>query len=186
MKERGIILKREKARLLEILKGVVQYKEEGFRLSSGKESNFYIDGKLITLSSEGAYLTAKIILSLIKDKQIDAIGGLTMGADPIVGGVAALSFKEGRPISAFIVRKDLKRHGTMKLIEGPLKKGGRVAIVEDVVTTGESALRAIKAVEEEDCKVEMVIALVDRLEEKKPELKNYPFVPIFTREDLDL
>ncbi|MDI6704526.1 MAG: orotate phosphoribosyltransferase [bacterium] len=180
------MLEKEKARLLEILKCAVQYKKEKFRLSSGRESNFYVDGKLITLSSEGAYLTAKIILSLIKDKAIDAIGGLTMGADPIVGGIAALSFEEGNPISAFIVRKDLKKHGTMRLIEGPLKKGGRVAIVEDVVTTGESVLRAIKAVEEEGCRVEMVIALVDRSEEKKPELRNYPFVPIFTWEDLEL
>ena len=157
------------------------------KLASGKMSNCYIDGKLITCDPEGLYLVSKIILSIIEDEKIDAIGGMTMGADPIAAGVAVLSYLEGRPIRAFIVRPAPKDHGMGKLIEGHIQKGWSVVIVEDVVTTGGSALKAIRAVEEAGAVVKKVVAIVDRLEGAKEALaeKNIPLQSIFTRDDVD-
>lgn len=157
------------------------------KLSSGKMSNCYIDGKLITCDPEGLYLTGKIILSMLGQEKIDAIGGLTIGADPIVAAVAVLSYSEGRPVKAFIVRSAQKEHGMGKLIEGHLQKGWSVVIVDDVVTTGSSVFKAIKAVEEAGCTVKKVIAIVDRLEGAKEALleKNIPLEAIFNRDDVD-
>ncbi|MCM8830166.1 MAG: orotate phosphoribosyltransferase [Candidatus Omnitrophica bacterium] len=157
------------------------------KLASGKMSNCYIDGKLITCDPEGLYLVSKIILSMIEKDKIDAIGGMTMGADPISAGVALLSYLEGHPIKAFIVRPVPKDHGMGKLIEGHIQKGWSVAIVEDVITTGGSALKAIKAVEEAGAVVKKVIAIVDRLEGAREALaeKNIPLESIFTKDDVD-
>jgi len=120
-----------KLRLLALLKKEA-FKKGQFTLSSGKTSNYYLDGRIITLSPEGAYLVASIILEMIKDKGIDAIGGPTLGADPIVGAVACLSQINHIPINTFIVRKSTKEHGTQRQIEGPvLKKGSRVILVDD-------------------------------------------------------
>jgi len=157
------------------------------KLASGKMSNCYIDGKLITCDPEGIYLVSKIILSMIKDEEIDAIGGMTMGADPIAAGVAVLSYLENRPIKAFIVRTAQKDHGMGKLIEGHIQKGWSVLIVDDVITTGGSVLKAIKAVEEVGAVVKKVIAIVDRLEGAREALaeKNIPLQSIFTKDDVD-
>lgn len=157
------------------------------KLASGKMSNCYIDGKLITCDPEGLYLVSKIILSMIKNDNVDAIGGMTMGADPIAAGVAILSYLEGRPIKAFIVRPAPKDHGMGKLIEGHIQKGWSVVIVEDVITTGGSALKAIKSVEDAGATVKKVIAIVDRCEGAKESLaqKNIPLESIFTRDDVD-
>ena len=181
------MLKKEKSRLLEILKNKALKKEET-ELSSGRKSDYYLDGKLVTLDPEGAYLVAKIIIELLKGEQIDGIGGLTIGADPIVSAVAAISYGEGFPIPAFIVRNGHKKHGMMKIIEGCLKKDSNVVIVDDVVTTGSSIFKAISEVEKEGCKVVKVIAIVDRLEGAKERFaeKGYTFISIFTREDLQL
>jgi len=179
------MLLKERDRLYQIIKNKAILKGR-FKLSSGGESEYYIDGRLITLDPEGAYLLAKIILGLLKGEKVDAIGGLTIGGDPIIASVVAISYIEGSPISGFIVRKEAKEYGTRKLIEGPsLKKGFRVVIVDDVVTTGNSIFQAIRAVEKEGCKVVRVIALVDRLEGAKERLREngYPFTPIFTKED---
>lgn len=137
-----------------------------FILSSGKTSSYYFDGKQVTLCPEGAYLVSKIIIQKIKGLNIDAIGGLTIGADPIVGSLAVTAnLYNMNNLNLFIVRKDPKKHGKCKLIEGPpLEKGDRVVIVDDVITTGGSILDAIKAVQEVGCKVVKVIALVDRRE----------------------
>jgi len=174
-----------RSRLLELIKKSLS--KEPVVLSSGRKSTFYIDGKKITLSAEGANLTAKMVLKYL-DKDIDSIGGLTMGADPIVGAVAAISFETGKPIDAFIVRKEPKKHGLMKQIEGPLKENSRVAIIDDVTTTGDSLLKAIDAVESLKCKVVKVITLVDRLEGAKEALekRGYRLEPIFTKHDLEI
>ncbi len=155
-------------------------------LSSGARSNYYIDGKMVTLSPEGAWLTAQLILDLLADQDLHpaAIGGLAIGADPIATAVACLSYERGEPILAFIVRKQLKRHGKQKWIEGPLARDSNVVIVDDVVTRGTSIRRAIKAAEDFGCRVVKVIALVDRLEGAAETLKAYSFTPIFTRDDL--
>ena len=180
-----ILIEKEKVRLLELIR------ENALRLgthklSSGKKSDYYIDGKIVTLHSEGISLIARIIFNMIQDLEVDAIGGMTMGADPIAAAVAYESFKQGQPIDAFIVRKEIKKHGTQKFIEGPLRKNLRVVIVDDVVTTGNSLVNSIQRVQEEGCKVVAVIALVDRMEGAREavESQNCQFSPIFTRDDV--
>ncbi|RKY35867.1 MAG: orotate phosphoribosyltransferase [Candidatus Omnitrophota bacterium] len=153
-----------KQRLLTILKEY-SLKHKKIVLSSGKTSNFYLDVRLCSLRSEGAYLIAAIFLEMIKGEGITAVGGLTMGADPIVGAIAGLSFVQGIAINGFIVRKQEKKYGLQKLIEGPgLNAESRVLIVDDVVTTGLSTVKAIQAVEKTQAKIVRVIAVVNRLE----------------------
>ncbi|MBI3818801.1 MAG: orotate phosphoribosyltransferase [Planctomycetes bacterium] len=154
-------------RLLELLRERAVMRGE-FVLSSGQKSNYYIDGRLVTLDGEGALAVGEAILEQIGTRRVAAVGGLTMGADPIAAAVAVVSareFREGRRASAlraFLVRKDIKKHGTQKLIEGPLKPGEPVVIVEDVVSTGASAIQAADALKELKCPIIAVIALVDR------------------------
>ncbi len=155
-------------------------------LTSGRTSTYYIDAKMTTLDPQGANLAARLFLEVLKSYDIDAIGGFTLGADPIVSAVAAISVETERPLPAFIVRKEPKKHGERKMIEGPFKTGWKVAVVDDVVTTGGSTLKACKAVEEEGGKVVLTLALVDRLEGGRENLEKngYTFVPLLTREDL--
>jgi orotate phosphoribosyltransferase len=155
-------------------------------LTSGRTSNYYIDAKMTTLDPKGALLTARLILDILKSYEIDAIGGYTLGADPIVSAVAMLSAETERPLPAFIVRKEAKKHGERKMIEGPFKKGWRVAVVDDVVTSGGSTLKACRAVEEEGGKVVLTLTLVDRLEGGRENLeeKGYEFISLLTRDDL--
>lgn len=155
-------------------------------LTSGRTSNYYIDAKMTTLDPQGAFLTAQLLLAMLKPYDIDAIGGFTLGADPIVSAVAALSAKTERPLPAFIVRKEPKKHGQRKMIEGPFEPGWKVAVVDDVVTTGGSTLKACKAVEEEGGEVVLALALVDRLEGGRENLEKegYTFISLLTRDDL--
>jgi orotate phosphoribosyltransferase len=157
-----------------------------FTLVSGKKSSFYFDSKKTTLRPEGAYLVAAEILEMMRDRGIhaDAIGGMTLGADPMVCPVAALSHIDGPAIRAFIVRKEAKEHGTGRQIEGDLEAGSRVIVVDDVVTTGGSTLRAIEAVEAAGHEVVAVICLVDREEGGSEKLAKWPFFKIFSRQDL--
>jgi orotate phosphoribosyltransferase len=124
---------------------------------------------------------AKKVFQLVAGR-VDAIGGLTLGADPIVAAVAVISHLEGQPIPAFIVRAEFKKHGTQKKIEGHLPKGGRVAIIEDVITTGGSVFKAIEAVEAEGCRVVKVIALLDRHQGGSDKLREmgYDFVALLS------
>jgi orotate phosphoribosyltransferase len=174
-----------RSRLLELLKerAVVLGK---VKLSSGKESNYYLDERIVTLSPEGAYLTAKIILDMLKDVEVDAVGGPTIAADPIVGAIAAVSYAEGRPVAGFMVRKEPKGHGMGKQVEGPIKEGSKVAIIDGTMTTGGSVLKAIEAVEKIGCQVVRVILLIDRLEggRDKIQREGYDFAAVFTRDDL--
>lgn len=155
-------------------------------LTSGKTSNYYIDAKMTTLDPRGARLVGLLILEALKDYDVDAIGGYTLGADPIVSVVAALSAETDRPLSAFIVRKEPKKHGERKMIEGPFQQGWKVAVVDDVVTTGGSTLKACRAVEEEGGRVVLALTLVDRLEGGRENLEKsgYTFVSLLTRDDL--
>ena len=152
----------ERERLKEILKekSILRGK---FRLSSGIESDFYIDARLTTLDPEGVYLIAKIFFEeIIGGSDIHAVGGPIIGADPIIGSVLSMSHQSASPLRGFLVRKEEKQHGTGKLIEGNLNPGDNVAVVEDVVTTGESVLRAINAVKDAGADVKMVLVIVDR------------------------
>jgi len=157
-------------------------------LSSGRESNYYIDAKYATMDPEGSYIIAKLILEKLEDFDVDAIGGYTLGADPIVGTVVALSSQTKKPLLGFIVRKEPKTHGEMKLIEGPFRKGLKCLIVDDVITTGSSILKAAKAVEEEGGIVVLTMGIVDRLEGGRENIEKagYIFHPLFTRKDLGI
>lgn len=161
-----------------------------FKLASGMTSHYYFDSKLTTLDPEGAYLTAKALLSEIKARgiQADLIGGLTLGADPIVAAVAAVSFAERdeyRPLGAFIVRKDAKSHGTERFIEGVAEpQGRRVIIIDDVCTTGGSTRVAIERAEAAGMTVAAVLCLVDREQGARENLAGHPFYPIFSASEL--
>jgi orotate phosphoribosyltransferase len=168
-----------KEELKQLLKQTGAVKFGDFTLSSGKKSDFYVDCRKVTLHPQGAKLIGKIILEKIKDLKIDAIGGLTLGADPIIGAVVTLS-----DIPGFIVRKKAKEHGTGQKIEGLIEKGWNVLIVEDVATTGGSALQAIEAAEAAGAKVVKVISVVDRQEGAADTLKSYDFEPIIKKSEL--
>jgi orotate phosphoribosyltransferase len=142
-----------------------------FRLASGMMSKFYFDGRKISLSSKGAYHVAKMILDEVSGIKVDAIGGPVLGAALMVPAVVAMAHAEGRELHAFVVRQEAKEHGTQQKIEGHLKKGWKVALCDDVITTGGSVLKAIEAVEEAGCKVARVIVLVDRHEGGSDELR---------------
>ena len=136
-----------------------------FVLASGKQTTYYLDGKQVTLDPEGARLAAEGLLDLLAQGEWpDAIGGMSIGADPITASVVTLSAVQGRPIRGFMVRKEPKSHGTGQYIEGPVVPGDRVAIVEDVVTTGGSSLQAIQRAEAYGLKVIRILAIVDRME----------------------
>jgi orotate phosphoribosyltransferase len=153
---------RERLKEILIQKSILRGK---FKLSSGKESDYYIDARLTTLDPEGVSLVAEIFLEeILKDPGINAVGGPTMGADPIVGALIAESHRTGRPLNGFLVRKREKEHGTGKIVEGGLKAGDVTAVVEDVVTTGGSVLTAIDAVKSIGAEVRKTLVIVDREE----------------------
>jgi orotate phosphoribosyltransferase len=158
-------------------------------LSSGRVSAFYFDARMVTLRADGAYFLARHILETIPTDSYDAVGGMTMGADPIAAAVSAISWELGTPKPAFIVRKQAKGHGTKKRVEGPLAPGSRVLIVEDVTTSGGSSLDAIEAVREEaGATIACVVSLVDRMQGAAALFaeKGYDFRPVFTALDLGI
>ncbi len=176
-----------KAKLLELVnKNAVVHGD--FVLTSGQRSTYYIDGKLLSLMPEGLNYLSRVILEMIKDEDVDAIAGLTLGADPIIAGVTALSYESDAPVAGLIIRKEKSSHGREKRIEGPLKPGMRVVVVEDVVTTGSSSFKAIEALQEAGCTVVKVIVMVDRLQGGAEAFaaKKVRFEPIFTLKDLTL
>jgi orotate phosphoribosyltransferase len=140
------------------------YQEGDFVLSSGQRSSYYINGKQVTLHPQGALAIGRLILHILPvDTQ--AVAGLTLGADPIVSAVSVVSVYENRPIPALIIRKEAKGHGTMAYIEGPtLPTGAKVVVLEDVVTTGQSALKAVERLQAAGYTVDRVISLIDRLQ----------------------
>ncbi len=155
-------------------------------LSSGATSDYYINCRAVTLSPRGAWLTANVILDALSDVDVQAIGGPTLAADPIAAAVAVESWRRGRPLRAFIVRKDAKPHGLQRQVEGPLRAGDTVAIVDDVLTTGGSILHAAGVVEALGAKVGAVVVLLDRLEGGAARIREagYRLIPIFTFEDV--
>ncbi len=136
--------------------------EQPFKLASGDESWVFFDCKPVTQNPEGISLIAEIIFGMIKDYNLDAIGGIETGAIPICTAVAQLSYLRGAPIPAFWVRHERKKHGTMNRIEGGLQPNSRVVVVDDVTTKGNSVIEAVDAVKELNCKIMAVITLVDR------------------------
>jgi len=174
---------RERLRQLLIRKAL---RKGTFRLSSGKISPYYYDGKMVTLDPEGISLIAELVHAEAQKLQIDAIGGLEMGSIPIATAVSQRSWNTEKPIRAFSVRKATKEHGTEKRIEGLLTAGDRVLIVDDVVTTGFSLKQAIAEVERVGGKVVEVLVVVDRLEGGQESLKPHELRALFTRRDLGI
>ena len=134
-----------------------------FALASGVRSTYYFDGRLLTLSAEGAELVGRALLPLVRGSGAVAVGGPTLGADPMATAVSMLSVRDGGPpLPAFIVRKGEKDHGTAKLIEGPLPEGAAVAVLDDACSTGGSLIHAVNAVESVGCHVTLVACILDR------------------------
>ena len=159
-----------------------------FLLASGKQSSLYIDARLTTMSPEGLSLIGPLGLDALRDAgwAADSVGGLTLGADPIAYAISYASAHTALPIRAFTVRKEAKRHGTGKLIEGPFTTGDRVVIVEDVITTGSSAARAVEAVRAAGGTILGVLALVDREEGGRESLERLalPIISLVTASDI--
>lgn len=135
-----------------------------FTLASGKKSSYYLDGKQISLHSAGLRLVSFGLLELLKDVEYAAIGGMSIGADPIVGGVLTVAGELDQKLDGFLVRKEAKGHGTNRYVEGPVQPGDKVVVIDDVVTTGGSALLAVDRIVEFGCQVVCVVGIVDRKE----------------------
>jgi orotate phosphoribosyltransferase len=163
-------------------------KKGTFILASGKESNVYVDARLTTMSPEGMVTIGPLALARIEAEKWnpDSVGGLTMGADPVAFSISHTSALLGKPVRAFSVRKEAKTHGTGNRIEGSFKTGDRVVIVEDVITTGKSALQAIEAVEAAGGRVAGVLAIVDRQDGGREAIgaKGYQVIALTTIQEL--
>jgi len=179
----------KRARLVEIVKARSFQEGPEMKLASGKTSTFYFNMKPTMLDPEGAALIADLMLDAVGDDDADLVGGLEMGAVPIASAIAAVSHVQGRPISAFFVRKQAKEHGTQSLVEGLVRgdtmEGKSVVIVEDVTTTGGSALKAAAALQAEGARIVRVLTIVDRLDGAAEAFRSagLDFVPILTLAD---
>ncbi|MBF0504045.1 MAG: orotate phosphoribosyltransferase [Candidatus Omnitrophica bacterium] len=173
---------RNKSELFNILKAQA-FSRGRFVLSSGKISDYYLDARLVTLSAAGAYLTASIMLDMIAQDEIDAIGGPTLGADPMVGAIASLSYQANRPRDTFIIRKQPKAHGKQQQVEGPLlKENSRVVIIDDVATTGKAFVESIEVLQKMNIRIVKAICVIDRQEGAREALAQYkvPLESIFS------
>jgi orotate phosphoribosyltransferase len=177
----------KRARLRELLE-TRSLRRGSFVLRSGKTSPYFLDGKQTTLSAEGCALVGELMFDLLADLDLGAVGGPTLGADPIVAAVAAESWRRGRPLDAFIVRKETKDHGLGDLIAGPARAGQRVAVLEDVVTRGGAIGLAVDAAREAGLEVVCAAAIVDRLEGGREALRarGLDFRSLFTIRDLGI
>ncbi len=176
-------------RLLELIK-LLSYEKRDVTLTSGKKSSYYIDGKQTTLDPEGAYLVGELFTGIIRKEFSSAkgVGGITLGADPIISSVMVVGYTKGMRLKGFIVRKEPKGHGTGAWIEGlkGFNPGDPVVIVEDVVTTGGSAIKAVGHAQDAGLRVLGIVAIVDRLEGGRElvESQGHRLVSLFTKADL--
>jgi orotate phosphoribosyltransferase len=160
-----------------------------FTLASGRTASYYLDGKQVTLDAEGARLVGEGILEVLSAHPLPAaVGGMSIGADPITAAVVTMSAVRGTPLRGFMVRKEAKGHGTNQFIEGPVQPGEEVVIVEDVVTTGGSSLKAIERCEQFGLNVVRVIAIIDRMEGGREAFRQagYPLESLLTIEDFGI
>lgn len=176
-----------KQSLKPVIEGAVM--EGQFTLASGAKSTYYIDGKMATLTQKGAHLASQIFFEMIHKTDVNAIGGPSIGANPIVSTLGHVCFEQGLPLKMFYVRREEKKHGAQKWIEGPpLEKGDRAVILEDVITSGKSALRAVERVRETGAEVSTVLCIVDRQSGGEEALKKegLELKTIFTVSDLGI
>jgi orotate phosphoribosyltransferase len=159
-----------------------------FQLASGKRASFYLDCRKVTLDAQGANLVAAGMLDLMQPAMPEAVGGMAIGADPITAAILTLAGQRGHSLCGFIVRKESKSHGTGRMVEGPVREGMSAIIVEDVVTTGGSSLRAIDQVEAAGLHVQRVLAIVDRLKGGREAFaaKGYELTTLLTISDLGI
>ena len=170
-----------------ILERSFKYSENPpFTLASGRKSNYYFNCKPTTLDPEGMNLIGEILFDMLQDAQVTAAGGLTLGADPIANALAVISYQMGRPIKSFIVRKDVKDHGTKSAVEGNVVSGERVAIIDDVITTGGSTITAIEQARKAGLVIDRVITLIDREEGGRENILAHVdrVQSVFTRSDI--
>ncbi|MBQ7618386.1 MAG: orotate phosphoribosyltransferase [Desulfovibrio sp.] len=172
------------ARLLYTL----SYREGDFVLASGRRSSYYFDCRVTALHAEGSWLIGSLFLDLLKDRPIKGVGGMTMGADPLVSATTVLSHQAGRPLHGLLVRKEAKDHGLGQYVEGMgnFAKGDRVAVLEDVVTTGGSVLKACERLKGAGLNLDCVLAILDREEGGRAKLAEmgYELISLFTRQEL--
>ncbi len=176
---------------IELAKLLVEksYKEGDFTLASGKKSSYYFDGRQTALNPKGAWLIGNLFNHLLDDiTELDAVGGMTLGADPLVTATSLISFEKGGNVAAFIVRKEAKGHGTGNYIEGlgNIPKGSKVAMLEDVVTTGGSLLKACERVKDAGLEIVAVATILDREEGGREAIEQagYTLRSVFTRKEL--
>jgi orotate phosphoribosyltransferase len=178
-----------KERLIEIvIERSFKYSDNPpFTLVSGRKSNYYFNCKPTTLDPEGMNLIGEILFWMLKDSDVTAAGGLTLGADPIANALSVISFQKGKPIKSFIVRKDIKDHGIKNAIEGNVQSGEKVVIIDDVITTGGSTITAISRAREAGLIADMAIVLIDREEEngrQNIEAQGLPVKAVLTRTEI--
>jgi orotate phosphoribosyltransferase len=183
--------KAHRDRLIAIIRERSFQKGGEVKLASGRSSTFYFNMKPTMLHPEGAYLIGRLIVQALEDERVDLVGGLEIGAVPLATSVAAVSHEMGRPLGAFFVRKQAKEHGTQSLVEGLSRgesmKGKRVVVLEDVTTTGGSAMKAVEALRQEGAEIVSVLTVVDRLEGATETFKaaGLPFHAVLTARDFD-
>lgn len=176
---------RSRDRLLELFKArAVSFGR--FTLASGKESSYYINSKNVLFHAEAIWLLGDVLWDLTKDLNIQAIGGLEVGAIPMATAACLRYHEEGRALEGFFVRKQAKAHGSQQRVEGVLPAGARVAVIDDVFTTGGAVGQAVEEVEKAGGQVVAVSCIVDRLEGAKERLAKYAYLPIFTIHDLGI
>jgi orotate phosphoribosyltransferase len=172
-------------RLLELFKSRAAF-FGNFTLASGKQSTYYINSKKAIFNAEALWLMGEVIYQMTRTMNLQALGGPEVGAIPMATAAAMRYHEHGQSIEAFYVRKQAKGHGSKEMVEGIVKPGDQVAIVEDVLTTGGSVLQAIREVERLDARIAAVICIVDRLEGAREALGHYNFLPIFTIRDFGI
>lgn len=159
-----------------------------FTLASGRTSSYYLDGKQILLHAAGLRLVCEGLLELLDDVEYDVVSGMSIGADPIIGGLLTVAAERGHPLEGLLVRKEAKGHGTGRFVEGPAAENARVVVIDDVVTTGGSAMLAVERIEEFGCRVVQVVGVVDRMEGGTRTFadRELPFRSLLTIEDFGI
>ena len=184
------MINQEKEELKKLIekKGLLKSNNKPFELASGKKTHYFFDMKPVLLEPKGVNLISNCLFKKIKDSNIKYIGGLESGAIPIVTALCMKSWRENKPLYGFFVRKEPKKRGTNKIIEGNLKKGEKVIIIDDVTTTGGSVLKAIEEVKKFGCEVVKVLSIVDRESGARQRFKNInvEFDTLFTKSDFPI